>query len=241
MNESCGAHRLTADARGQRLAGWSAIGATAFCVATLATSLVASGADVDGILDPGKALNMAPYAQRLFRLSMLADCIGFYFLPAVSGAYLWARLRTRHGPRIDIAAVCLVIYATLGIVGASMSASALPVLSAGYTVLPEPAQLARQASWLTLVYATQRGVWLLEMLPLTFWCLITGSALRDEFRVLGRLLQLVGLAWCAVFILGSLGYEAPAQAAESAGLLLTPVWFAFAGGSLLRRGHPPGW
>lgn len=217
-----------------RHVGWLAIAAALFAVVTIVTSCAALGVDTDGLLVPATALQLSAPNQDLVYASMVADALGYYFLPAVVGAYFWGTLRTEHGPSADIATMCLIIYASLGLVGASINASTLPALSAAHSKATGEEALALEASWLGVAYATQRGVWLFEMLPLSVWCLIAGSLLRTAAAANGRILQVVGACWGALFIFGLCRAEGPALVAEALGLVLTPVWLFLLGRQMLK-------
>lgn len=113
---------------GRVLAGCFAIVGAVMGSVCLLAYLVVTGFDLRLMFDPAFALTLSSGDAALFRLSMIADCFGFYLPLLALGVYLWRCLRAAGGIALDIGILFLVISTLLGIAGAMLPIAVLATI-----------------------------------------------------------------------------------------------------------------
>ena len=223
------------DAKGRQFAGWTALLAVPLGIFNIASFLAVTGGDIDGLFNGAKALSLSADAIRLFHWSMIADSLAWYLMTLVVGGYLWGRLRAGNGALIDIATLCLVVYATLGVVGCSIQAATLPVLASMHETGDATMKAATEASWVAVAQAAQHGIWWIQQLPSVFWALVVGAALRRDGKRHGWLLTISGVANLLFFLAIAFNAHKLGEVPALVALFSTLGWMAWAGISLLRE------
>jgi len=220
---------------GRRLAGWTAIAAAVLGLLTVILFACSMGGDLSVVYQPAVFLSLPASAHSMFHAAMVADSQGFYLAFLLIGGYLWSVLRAEHGALIDMAALCIVTYALLGVAGASVLFASVAPLAAMHAAGDLAVKAATEASWLAIATATQQGLWLMEGPVMGFWGLVMGKAMSASGMPYGRLLMVVGALYASVFVVGVLQLWAVAEVIQTAFLVLLPLWALLTGIALLRQ------
>ena len=220
---------------GRRLAGWTAIAAAVLGLLTVILFACSMGGDLSVVYQPAVFLSLPASAHSMFHAAMVADSLGFYLAFLLIGGYLWSVLRAEHGALIDMAALCIVTYALLGVAGASVLFASVAPLAAMHAAGDLAVKAATEASWLAIATATQQGLWLMEGPVMGFWGLVMGKAMSASGMPYGRLLMVVGALYASVFVVGVLQLWAVAEVIQTAFLVLLPLWALLTGIALLRQ------
>jgi len=223
----------TRDVRDRRFTAWVAIGAALLMFATIALSLGATGDDTALFFDPAKVFALPASRITLFRWWMVVDIFGFYLPFLILGGYLWRQLRETGGALVDMAALSVALYVLLGIAGASIQFAVLPALLAAHGTGDAAVRAASEASWLTTVIGSQRGLWAMEGPVLAFWGIVTGNALRTRGMANGTVLIMAGLAYALNYIASILDAAVASEMLTISAVLLLPVWALWFGVTLL--------
>lgn len=219
---------------GRLLAGWAAIIGAVMGSVCLLAYLAVTGLDLTRMFDPAFALTLSSGDAAMFRLSMIADCFGFYLPVLALGVYLWRRLRPQGGLAIDIGILFLVISTLLGVAGAILPVAVLAPLAELYATGDAAARHAAGAAWITLIQGSQYGLWVMEGPTLGFWALVTGKVLRHQGEKLGAPLMLLGLGYVLYAALMFIGAERIAQLGLLVVLPMQVVLIALFGIRLLK-------
>jgi len=225
----------------RRPTGWVAIVGAVLAWATVGVFMAATQGDLGILLRPAQFLALPAAAHQQLVVAMVLDCLGFYLPFLVVGGYLWSRLRAAdaaHGAAVDIAVLCIVSYALLGMAGASLLAATVQPLAAAHAAGDAAAKAGAEAAWLAVAYGVQHGLWLLEGPVMGFWGLAMGRALRAAGLPWGRLLMAVGVCYAAIFVAALLELVALVELLQFAFLLLLPLWSLLIGIHLLRQPRP---
>lgn len=193
------------------MAGWFAIVGAVMGAICLLAYLAVTGFDLTLMFDPAFALTLSSGDASLFRLSMIADCFGFYLPLLALGVDLWRCLRPTGGLALDIGIMFLVISTLLGIAGAMLPVAVLGPLAELYASADASAQHAAGAAWVTAIQGSQYGLWVMEGPTLGFWAVVTGMALRKQGEKLGVPLVLLGIAYALYAVLMFIGADRIAQ------------------------------
>ncbi len=220
---------------GRRLAGWTAIAAAVLGVLTVILFAGSMGGDLSLVYQPAVFLGLPASAHSMFHAAMVADSLGFYLAFLLIGGYLWSVLRVEHGALIDMAALCIVTYALLGVAGASVLFASVAPMAAMHAAGDLAVKAATEASWLAIATSTQQGLWLMEGPVMGFWGLVMGKAMRASGMPYGRLLMVVGALYASVFVVGVLQLWAVAELIQTLFLILLPLWALLTGIALLRQ------
>lgn len=223
------------DDPGRALTGWVALGGAAMALTCTLSYLAVVGADVDAMSRPAFALGLSPSGLALFRLSQVADCLGYYLPFVAIAAYLGGRLRPTNGAAAIVAPFAFV-SATLGVAGSGLQVAALPALIGAHATGDAAVQRGAESAWLAVVEGSQNGLWLMEGPSLGFWGVVTGILLWRKGARLGLFLCVIGAAYLAYAGLSLIGAHRFAQALELAILPAQVSWEALFGVSLLRAG-----
>jgi hypothetical protein len=224
---------------GHRFAGYIAIAGSLLAWFSVYCLYAATAGDLDAVLHPATALGLDAVAQQWFRLAMLADIFGFYIAVLIVGGYLWSSSRHEVGAMTDIAVLALLVYAVLGIAGASMQLAALPALSEAHVAGDTAVKSAAQSAWLAIVTATEHGLWWAEGPVMGLWAGLMGPILRRQSRAYGALLMFCGALYIVAFVAEFFGLRTIAELSETFGVLLFPLWLLLTGIGLV-RGRMPG-
>ncbi|MEQ8799001.1 MAG: hypothetical protein RJQ08_08635 [Salinisphaeraceae bacterium] len=220
---------------GRVLAGsFAVIGAVMGGVCLLAY-LAVTGFDLRLMFDPAFALTLSAGDAALFRLSMIADCFGFYLPLLALGVYLWRCLRPAAGVALDVGILFLVISTLLGIAGAMLPIAVLGPLAELYASGDAAARHAAGAAWVTAIQGSQYGLWVMEGPTLGFWAVVTGMALRSHGARLGIPLVLLGIAYAVYAGLMFIGADHIAQLGLLVVLPVQVLLMALFGIGLLRN------
>jgi len=204
-------------------------------IGNLIAMLVAAGGDPDALTDPLILLHIGPAGAEWWRWSMILDLFGYYLLIVPLTLLLRDRLRHRSRNWIDLFTACLLAYALIGSIGATILATVTPSMIAGYAGAG-----AAQKAVLAIVSgsysdAIYRGLWNLleECLAGVGW-LGLGIFLRGQLHGSGWIAILLGAA-CLVDSAGTaLNLEAVSMFGLVAYLVLAPLWAMWTGVGLLR-------
>ena len=220
----------------RKFAGWVALIGAAMSALNIYGYIAATGGDLELMFRPAEALALSDQARNLFLLSQFADSFGYYLPYLVIGGYFWSRFRAVDGAWQDMAALCIAVYAMLGLVGTSMQFAALPVLSASHAVGDASVKLVTETVWLGLVHATQAGVWWMEGPVIAFWAYVVGTALRREGNSSAYALLLGGFGYAGYFLARAADLSELAGIFEPLAIFPLLAWQAWIGISLLREG-----
>lgn len=220
---------------GRALAGWFAVVGAVMGSICLLVHLAVTGFDLGAMFDPAFALRLSSTDAALFRLSMIADCFGFYLPVLALGVYLWRRLRPHGGLAIDIGILFLVISTLLGIAGAMLPIAVMAPLTALYASGDPAAMHAAGSTWGAIIVGSQHGLWVMEGPTLGFWAIVNGMALRKLGVKLGLPLVMLGLAYVLYAALMLIGADQIAQQSLLVVLPLQVMLIALFGMSLIRR------
>lgn len=220
---------------GRALAGWFAIVGAVMGAICLLAYLAVTGFDLALMFDPAFALTLSSGDAALFRLSMIADCFGFYLPLLALGVYLWRCLRPAGGIALDIGILFLVISTLLGIAGAMLPIAVLAPLAELYSIGDGTAKHAAGAAWVTAIQGSQHGLWIMEGPTLGFWAVVTGMALHSQGARLGAALVLLGIAYALYAALMFIGADRLAQLGLLVVLPMQVLLIALFGIALLRN------
>lgn len=220
---------------GRVLAGWFAIVGAVMGAICLLAYLAVTGFDLALMFDPAFALTLSSSDAAMFRLSMIADCFGFYLPVLALGVYLWRRLRPEGGLAIDIGILFLVISTLLGVAGAILPVAVMAPLAELYASGDEATMVAAGAAWVTAIQGSQHGLWVMEGPTLGFWALVNGMALRRNGEKLGAPLMLLGLAYMLYAVLMFISADHIAQLGLLVVLPMQVLLIALFGVGLLRN------
>jgi len=233
----------------RRIAGWSAVVATPFALASGILLLVALRRPFAefGIarvaLDPGLSIAAGPEAAGLLRWGYLADMFGFYLLLLPFMLALREALAARTDASLArLAQVCGVVYVTIGAAGAAILAAVTPDLLEASTGGSPEVRAAARITFSAVTEGVQRGMWQsAEAIPLIGWLFLTGLLLH---RAGAPALGWTGMALGALGVVGVLGSLLELAAPFLAGfafLAPMPLWVLALGLRLLRDpGFPAG-
>ena len=226
---------MTSTETARRLAGWVAIIGALLAWSEIGVYMLALGSDLAVVYKPAAFLSLPASAHTYFHVSLVLDTLGFYLPFLVIGGYLWSVMRVEHGALIDMAALCIVTYAVMGIAGDALLFATVSPLAAMHASGDPTVKAASEAAWLVLATGAQQGLWIMEGPVMGFWALVMGSAMRRSGMPYGRLLMVVGICYAAIFVLGVLGLWTVAEQFQLVFLLLLPLWALLTGISLLRQ------
>lgn len=220
---------------GRVFAGWSAIIGAVMGSVCLLAYLAVTGFDLPLLFDPAFALTLSSGDAGLFRLSMIADCFGFYLPVLALGVYLWRNLREEGGIAIDVGILFLVISTLLGVAGAILPVAVMGPLADLYAVGEPAAQYAAGAAWMTAIQGSQMGLWVMEGPTLGFWAVANGRVLSRQGHKLGLPLILLGLAYMLYAALMFIGADRIAQLGLLVVLPMQVLLIALFGIGLLKK------
>lgn len=218
-----------------RMVGWVAIVGALLGWINIGLFVGATGGDLGMVFKPEVFLAQPASSHSLLHWAMVLDTLGFYLPFLIVGGYLWSRLRDDHGPLIDMAALCIVTYVLLGIVGASLLFSTIQPLAAMHAAGDAVAKAASEGAWLAVSYGAQHGFWLMEGPVMGFWGIVMGRAMNASGLPYGRLLMVVGVLYASVFVAGVLGILPLVELIQAVFLVLLPLWAILTGVHLLRQ------
>lgn len=222
-------------ASGRRLTGWGGVFGALLGWATLVFVVLATGGDLQMTYRPADFLAQPAERHQLFVIAMLLDVLGFYVPLLLMAGYFWSRLRQAQGALMDIAALCAVAYAVLGLVGAGLLIATLEPLAKAWALAEPVARPGVEAAWLAISYAAQQGVWLLEGPVMGLWGVLVGRALRVSGLPYGRLLMALGLGYAGFFAASALGLAMLVEVLQLLVVALLPLWMLLSGIHLLRE------
>lgn len=219
----------------RRLAGRVAIIGALLAWSQIAVYMVALKGDLAVVFEPAIFLSLPAPTHDYFHASLILDTLGFYLPFLVIGGYLWSVMRVEHGALIDIAALCIVTYAVMGIAGDALLFATVSPLAAMHAAGDPAIKVASETTWLALAKGAQQGLWIMEGPVMGFWGLVMGSTMWRAGKPYGRLLMVVGFCYGAVFVLGVLGLWSVTQQFQLVFLILLPLWSLLTGIALLRQ------
>ncbi|WP_075795755.1 hypothetical protein [Massilia putida] len=224
--------------RAARFTAWTAIVGGLFAYTNVALVLMATGGNTEAILHGATMLALPTGTRDLFRWGMCADIVGFYLPVLAIGAYLWHRQREQTGAMGDMALLAILLYAVVGVAGASLQLAALHPLAQMYAGGNESVRAAADAAWTAIAQGSQRGLWWSEGPVVLFWGLVVGPQLGKEEWGRPRLFLLKATGWCfgLFFVCGMFDALAPLMKAMLViVVLIFPLWMLSFGGQLLRH------
>ncbi len=227
--------RMQSSDTSRRLAGWVAIIGALLAWSEIGVYMAAVNGDLAAVYEPAVFLSLPAHAHDYFHASLVLDTLGFYLPFLVIGGYLWSVMREEHGALMDMAALCIVTYAVMGIAGDALLFASVSPLAAMHAAGDAAVKAGTEATWLALASGAQQGLWIMEGPVMGFWGLVMGSAMRRAGRPYGLLLMAVGVCYASIFVLGVLGIWAVAQQFQLVFLILLPLWALLTGISLLRQ------
>lgn len=220
-----------------RLTAWAAILGGVFAYLNVGFMLMVTQGDMGVSQDGAAMLGFPAQTREFFRLSLLADILGFYLPVLVIGGYLWSSFREEAGTLGDIAVLAIALYVTLGVIGAALQLSVLNPLADVHSAGGEAAKAA-EVVWTSIAVGSQEGLWWCEGPVVLFWGLVVGGHLKRAGWGRSVLLPLSVVGWCfgLFFVAGFF----PQLAGLSAALLvfivlIFPMWMILFGTQLLRR------
>lgn len=229
---------MTMEANATRFTGWAAVIGALFAYTNVALVLVVTGGDTDMIFHGATMLALPADARDLFRWAMFADVLGFYLPVVVIAIYLWRAFRDRAGLPGDLAAVAMVLYAAMGIAGASMQLAALHPLAHLHAGGDYAVRAAAEAGWTAIANASQKGLWWAEGPVVLFWGLVISKqlALAGWRKPLRWLLQVTGWCFGGFFLFGMFpGMGDLMKLMLVIVVVIFPLWMLLFGWQLLRR------
>ncbi|MDH4608096.1 hypothetical protein E8F12_05965 [Pseudomonas sp. BN102] len=220
-----------------RVTAWTAILGGIFAYLNVGFMLMVTQGDMTVSLDGAAMLAFPAEIREFFRLSMLADILGFYLPVLVIGGYLWSVFREEAGTLGDIAVLAIALYVALGVIGAALQLSVLNPLADAHAAGGEAAKAA-EVIWTSIAVGSQQGLWWCEGPVVLFWGLVVGGHLKRAGWGRSVLLPLSVVGWC--FGLFFLAGFFPQLTGLSAALLVLvvlifPMWMILFGTQLLRR------
>lgn len=221
-----------------RFTAWSAIIGGLFAYTSVACALMVLRGDAGMVFD-GEAMLALPAQMRdLYRLSMLADILGFYLPVLVMATYLWHVFRAEAGMLGDVAVFGMVTYTVLGVSGAAATLAALQPLAQLHAAGDEATRAAAETAWATVAHVSQRGLWWSEGPLVLFWVLVVGKQLKQAGWGPAMLIpaQIVGWGFGLFFLLGffpALGQLTNLMLVIV--VLIFPAWMLLFGLKLLRQ------
>lgn len=222
-------------AKGQRIGASAALIGAPMTLLNIALFIAVGDGDMGLIFHPARALVLSPEKIWMFRLGMLADTFGYYLPMLAIGGYLWSRLREKGGAAVDMAVLFLGVYVTLGVAGTSMQIAGLPALAGAHASPDVMVRVSSETAWLTLVNATERGLWWMEGPTLAFWGIVTGAAMRAQGMKFGRLLMLTAALYGVDFVLAFVGMAEVSEYVEIFMLILLALWLLLMGIDLTQK------
>lgn len=216
------------------LTGWIAVIGAALGGVCLLAYLAVTGPELKLMFDPTFALTLAADDVRLFRLSMIADCFGFYLPVLALGVYFWRQRRVDGALAMDIGIFFLVVSTLLGVAGAMVPVAVLGPLVEIHASGDATAKQAAGITWVAVITGSQYGLWVMEGPTLGFWALVTGRELRRKGEKLGAPLMLLGIGYMTYAALMFLGAERIAQFGLLVVLPLQVLLIALFGMGLLK-------
>lgn len=223
----------------ERFTAWVAIAGGLFAYLNVVLAGIVTQGDFTLTLDGARMLGLPPEMRELFRLSMFADLLGFYFPVLIIGGYLWHRFRDEAGALGDMAALAILLYVVVGVSGAAILQTALHTLGTMHDGANESGKAIAESIWATVAYFSQRGLWWSEGPVVLFWGIIVGGQLKQAGWGASILVPLKIVGWCfgLFFVFGFF----PGLNDLTNGMLLIvvalfPLWMILFGLQLLR--HP---
>ncbi|QTD30691.1 hypothetical protein [Pseudomonas fluorescens] len=228
-----------------RLTSWAAILGGIFAYLNVGLMTVLTQGDMAVTLQGSTMLTLPANGRELFRLSMLADILGFYLPLIAVGGYLWNRFRSEAGALGDMAAMAIMLYVVLGVVGASLQLSVLNPLAAIHAAGGDTAKVAAETTWSAIATASQRGLWWAEGPVVLFWGVIVGGHLKKAGWGPWTLWPLTLVGWCFALFFFT-GFFPSLEKFHYASLVLAvvvfPLWLLIFGFQLPRRSvASPNW
>lgn len=220
-----------------RLAGWCAIIAAPVMLISFFLGPIAFHWDFDAMFDPLRAIAHPKVDASLVRWGWVLDILGYYWL-LLPASVLLTDLASRSRPlHAQLAARAGYGYMITGSIGAAILAGTTDLFHA-YAHGDEATRAAAATTYSALFGLVYTGLWnILCMSLLAVWLWLGGNALRASHKSLGVFAMALGMC-AALDVLGLLsGMEAVSMLGLFAYLFLFPVWSAWLGAWLLRKGH----
>lgn len=220
-----------------RVTAWAAILGGIFAYLNVGFMLMVTQGDMSVSLEGAAMLGAPAQTREFFRLSMLADILGFYLPVLVIGGFLWHGFRKEAGALGDVAALAIALYVTLGVTGAALQLSVLNPLADAHAAGGETARAA-EVIWTSIAVGSQQGLWWCEGPVVLFWGLVVGGHLKRAGWGRSVLWPLGIVGWCfGLFFLA--GFFPQLAAVSNALLVLVvlifPMWMILFGSQLLRK------
>lgn len=222
----------------ERFTAWVAIAGGLFAYLNVVLAGIVTQGDFTLTLDGARMLGLPPEMRELFRLSMFADLLGFYFPVLIIGGYLWHRFRDEAGALGDMAALAILLYVVVGVSGAAILQTALHTLGTMHDSADESGKAVAESIWATVAYFSQRGLWWSEGPVVLFWGLIVGRHLKQAGWGAPVLVPLKIVGWCfgLFFVFGFFpGLNDLTNGMLLIVVVLFPMWMILFGLQLLRR------
>ncbi|MEX5351644.1 hypothetical protein WCE02_09875 [Pseudomonas juntendi] len=221
-----------------RFTAWVSIIGGLFAYLNVGFMLMVTQGDMAVTLQGATMLTLPAEARQYFRLSMLADILGFYLPLLALGAYFWREFRDEAGVLGDMALLAIATYVVLGVTGASLQLSVLNPLAQLHLTGSEALRAGAEAAWTTIAVASQRGLWWCEGPVVLFWGIVVGRYLKNAGWGSSVLLPLKVVGWCFGLYFIS-GFFAALDLLTNALLVLVvlifPFWMVLFGVQLRRR------
>lgn len=227
----------TADVqRANRVAGIAAIVSAPIALASMA--VVLSGANWDSSIfeTPTRLLDYGASAANAARLGMVLDVIGYYALLVPALLVLHRAMARRRPDLAGIATFAGATYVVVGATGGAILAAVWP------TALNDIGSVGADTGGITASFdmitnAVVEGMWnLIGSAAIAVWLLTLGPLAWRTGRAFAVFTVGVGIAAAVETVAGLLGMHAVASAVLQVYLYGLPIWAAWLGIRLLRRG-----
>jgi hypothetical protein len=210
----------------------------AFFTANVSTfmALVATKFNMDIFLYPGIMLTELAGKGYIAKYSTILDMFGFYLplIPLVLMLYWW--LRKKDYEFVTLATICGLAYCLLGALGAAVGSSSISAQMNYYASATMQMKDVHHAIFILLNDFVEHGVWAsLDTFLAGTWLIVINNFLRKERKAIGWFGIITGAFYSCYGIGEVTGLKYLGMIGLSVYLLLTPIWAASVGISVLRK------
>ena len=218
----------------QRQVGTLAVLSAVFAFGSMLVGAFAVEFELDTFSDPTALLRFS-HLHEYTKWSLLFDMFGYYLLLLPVVFYLHERLK-QQTPWADLLTFCGLAYVLIGAIGAAILSAVWPQQMEQYLLASAEQKISLQAATGQITAIVYGGMWnILEVLLCGIWWVGVGAALRTEFKSLGNVSLVLGIACIADSAGNMLGLKMLSEIGLNIYLMLAIVWAVWVG-ILIYRG-----